>query len=75
MLGRECQVSPCREYFNVAGGSPAAGYFSCFAKKSNQKKAIPGLPPLRGSLDFSITSGAAELARSAARPRAQTVLA
>ena len=25
----------------VAGGSPAAGYFSCLAKKSNQKKATP----------------------------------
>jgi len=33
----------------LAGGSPAAGYFSCSAKKSNQKKAAPvrrsfGLP-------------------------------
>jgi hypothetical protein len=35
----------------------------------------PGLPPLRGSLDQSRTSGAAQLARSATRPRAQTVLA
>ena len=25
----------------LAGGSPAASYFSCFAKKSNQKKANP----------------------------------
>ena len=24
----------------LAGGSPAASHFSCFAKKSNQKKAI-----------------------------------
>ncbi|OYY45621.1 MAG: hypothetical protein B7Y56_06855 [Gallionellales bacterium 35-53-114] len=59
----------------TVGGSPTAGYFSCFAKKSIQKKAIPGLPPLRGSLAFSPTSGAAELARSATQPRAQTVLA
>jgi len=29
-----------------AGGSPAAGYFSCAAKKSNQKKAAPGVAPL-----------------------------
>ena len=56
-------------------GSPAAAYLSCFAKKGMPKKAIPGLPPLRGSLNFSSTSGAAELARSAAQPRAQTVLA
>ena len=25
----------------VAGGGPAASHFSCFAKKSNQKKANP----------------------------------
>ena len=33
----------------TAGGSPAASYFSCFAKKSNQKKATPGIrliPPV-----------------------------
>jgi len=54
----------------VAGGSPAASHFSCFAKKSNQKKANPGLPPLRGSLEKPQTGGAAELAL-----RAQTVLA
>jgi hypothetical protein len=29
-----------------AGGSPAAGHFSCAAKKSNQKKAAPGVAPL-----------------------------
>ena len=28
-----------------AGGSPAAGYFSCSAKKSNQKKAAPARGP------------------------------
>jgi len=55
---------------NFAGGSPAAGYFSCFAKKSNQKKAIPNPPPLRGSLRCSAGQAAAELAL-----RAQTVLA
>jgi len=32
-------------YFNFAGGSPAAGYFSCSAKKSNQKKAAPAHRP------------------------------
>ena len=61
--------------FTVAGGSPAASHFCCFAKKSNQKKAIPGLPPLRGSRVKSQSCGAAELARSATQPRAQTVLA
>ena len=55
---------------NFAGGSPAAGYFSYFAKKSNQKKAIPNSPPLRGSLRCSANQAAAELAL-----RAQTVLA
>jgi len=39
------------------------------------KKAIPGLPPLRGSREKSPSCGAAELARSAAQPRAQTILA
>jgi hypothetical protein len=29
----------------AAGGSPAASYFFCFAKKSNQKKATPLLRP------------------------------
>ena len=29
----------------VAGGSPAASYFSCSAKKSNQKKAAPAHRP------------------------------
>jgi len=55
---------------NFAGGSPAAAYLSCFAKKGKPKKAIPGLPPLRGSQEKSQSSGAAELAL-----RAQTVLA
>jgi len=34
-----------------AGGSPAAGHFSCAAKKSNQKKAAPGCraPRSRGN--------------------------
>ena len=34
---------------SVAGGSPAATHFSCFAKKSKQKKATAGTQPLRGS--------------------------
>jgi len=33
-------------FFHSAGGSPAAGHFSCAAKKSNQKKAAPGVAPL-----------------------------
>ena len=36
---------------DFAGGSPAAGHFSCAAKKSNQKKAAPGCraPRSRGN--------------------------
>jgi hypothetical protein len=30
---------------NFAGGSPAASYFSCLAKKSNQKKSPPVYRP------------------------------
>ena len=49
--------------------------FSCFAKeKVAKKKATPVCRP-SGSLDQTQTSGAAQLARSATRPRAQTVLA
>jgi hypothetical protein len=44
-------------------------------RKSNQKEGDPGLPPLRGTLRCSTGQAAAELARSATRPRAQTVLA
>jgi len=32
----------------AAGGSPAAGYFSCAAKQSNQKKAAPVSRPFSG---------------------------
>jgi hypothetical protein len=56
--------------FTIAGGSPAASHLSCFAKISNQKKAIPNPPPLRGSLWYSSSQAAAELAL-----RAQTVFA
>ena len=36
--------------WELAGGSPAASHFSCFAKKSNQKKAIAQpLPAFGGS--------------------------
>src|SRR6185295_12290802 len=31
--------------FHWAGGSPAAGYFPCAAKESNQRKAAPGVVP------------------------------
>ena len=33
-------------FFHSAGGSPAAGHFSCAARKSNQEKAAPGVAPL-----------------------------
>src|SRR5262245_26607111 len=36
--------------FWLAGGSPAAGPFSCAAKKRNQKKAAPGVAALRAPL-------------------------
>ena len=38
-------------------------------------KGDPGLPPLRGTLRCSTGQAAAQLARSATRPRAQTILA
>ena len=56
---RSCYL---RLRFLLAGGSPAAGYFSCFAKKSNQKKATPGSPVLRTPLRCSPRRAAAELA-------------
>src|ERR1043166_6254147 len=46
----------------VAGGSPAAGYFSCAAKRSNQEKAAPAAPPpAGGALRYSKSRGAAAL--------------
>jgi hypothetical protein len=46
-----------------AGGCPAASHFLLLRQKeSNQRKGAPGLPPLRGSLDISPASGAAQLA-------------
>jgi hypothetical protein len=61
---------------NFAGGSPAASNFLLLRQKeSYQRKGDPGLPPLRGTLDQPQASGAAQLARSATRPRTQTVLA
>ena len=47
-----------------AGGSPAATHFSCFAKKSKQKKATRGSSPPQkrgGSLRYSKRQAAAEL--------------
>jgi hypothetical protein len=65
-----------RKQSNFAGGCPAASHFFLLRqRKSNQKEGDPGLPPLRGTLDQPQASGAAQLARSATRPRAQTVLA
>ncbi len=62
--------------FKFAGGSPAAGHFSCAAKKSNQKKAAPGSPALRASLRYSPRRAAAELALAYNKgARTQTVLA
>jgi hypothetical protein len=64
-------VSPLVFKFNTVGGCPTASYFLLLRQKeSNQRKGDPGLPPLRGTLAHSQTSGAAELAL-----RAQTVLA
>ena len=70
-------------YFRVdAGGSPAATHFSCFAKKSKQKKATPGSSALRASLRYSERQAAAELGlvvmktrKVSCRARPQTVLA
>ena len=53
-----CVVSTIK----FAGGGPAAGYFSCLAKKSNQKKATPGSPVLWTALRCSLLRAAAELA-------------
>jgi hypothetical protein len=56
---------------NFAGGSPAASYFLLLRQKeSNQRKGDPGLPPLRGSLDQSQASGAAQLDLAGRTPRA-----
>ena len=38
---RSLLQTPSLHTRSLAGGSPAASYFSCFAKKSNQKKATP----------------------------------
>ena len=73
--GSEFGVISLKININFAGGSPTAGYLSCFAKKGNPKKAPPVPPSLRDSLRCSTGQAAGELARSAARPRAQTVLA
>jgi hypothetical protein len=56
---------------NTVGGSPTASHFFLLRqRKSNQKEGDPGLPPLRGSLDISPTSGAAQLALAGHTPRA-----
>ncbi len=45
----------------VAGGSPAATHFLCFAKESKQRKATPRSSALRASLRYSKRQAAAEL--------------
>jgi hypothetical protein len=61
---------------NTVGGSPTASHFLLLRQKeSNQRKGDPSAPLLRSSLRCSTGQAAAELARSATRPRAQTVLA
>ena len=62
-----------------AGGSPAASYFSCAAKKSNQKKAAPvsracAFPVLLDEPGGCGTRSRYEKTRIE-RARAQTVLA
>ena len=65
-----------KKQVNFAGGSPAASHFLLSRQKeSNPRKRDPNPPPLRGSLRCSSGQAAAQLARSATRPRAQTVLA
>ena len=59
----------CELNAKTAGGSPAASYLSCLAKKGNPKKSPPVCRPL-GTLRCSTGQAAAELAL-----RAQTVLA
>ena len=56
---------------NFVGGSPTASHFFLLRqRKSNQKEGDPGAPPLRGSLDISPTSGAAQLALAGHTKRA-----
>src|SRR5665811_402634 len=45
-------------------------FFLLRQRKSNQRKGDPGLPPLRGSLDQSQASGAAQLDLAGRTPRA-----
>ena len=68
LLCDSCAFFLDRRRFKFAGGSPAATYFSCFAKKSKQKKATPGeTPPDGGPLRYSTRRAAAELALVAKR--------
>src|ERR1043166_9439160 len=60
----------------VAGGSPAAGYFSCAAKRSNQEKAAPAAPPPAGGDPVLLEEPGGCGTRPRKRhARAQTVLA
>ncbi len=48
----------------LAGGSPAATHFLCFAKESKQRKATPAVcdpfASLRGTLRYSLQAGSAQ---------------
>src|ERR1035437_4630548 len=55
---------------NFAEGCSAASYFSCLAKKSNQKKSPPVCRPCGDCLDQPQASGAAQLDLAGCTPRA-----
>ena len=50
--------------------SSISHFFLLRQRKSNQKEGDPGLPPLRGTLDQSQASGAAQLDLAGRTPRA-----
>jgi len=71
-----CDGIAFKTNINFAGGSPAAGYFLLLRqKKVPKEKATPIRHLFEVPCVCSTGQAAAELARSAARPRAQTVLA
>ena len=56
-----------------AGGSPAATYLSCAAKKGKPTMAAPTEPPLRGFLRYSKRRVAAEIVRARSTRGLRTV--